>query len=175
MLSRQKKEENLARFSSKIKDAAVIVIAENQGLTVANFSDMRHAVKQADGDSSSVQVVKNTLATIAVKDSPFAALADNLSGALVYGVGSDPASMAKHFINTAKKNNKLVIRGAVLANGNFMDQASVKALAELPSRETLLAQLAGTMQMPITQFVRGLSAVPSGLVRALAQYRDQKK
>ncbi len=173
MLTRDTKKENIDRFSSRIKDAKVIIIAENLGLTVSDISSLREKIKKDEG-SNSVQVVKNTLASIAVKDTQFNALSNKLSGALIYGVGEDPADIAKHFIETAKKNNKLAIRGAVLANSDFLDESAVKILAELPSKEQLLAQLAGTLQMPITQFVRILSAIPTGCVRVLAAYRDTK-
>lgn len=172
MLTRKRKKENIDNFSAKIENAKIIIIAENLGLTVADISDLRQKVKQSD--DASVQVVKNTLASIAVQKSQFSALTGKLSGALIYGVGDDPAGVTKQFVETAKKNKKLSIRGAVLANSDFLDESAVKILAELPSKEQLLAQLAGTMQMPITQFVRTLSAVPTGFARALSACRDQK-
>jgi large subunit ribosomal protein L10 len=97
-----------------------------------------------------------------------------LTGPLIYGVSTDPVSAAKVLAGFAKTNEHLVIRGGALPN-NVLNQDGVKALATMPSREELLSKLLGTMQAPITQFVRTLNEVPTKFVRGLAAVRDQKE
>jgi large subunit ribosomal protein L10 len=95
-------------------------------------------------------------------------------GPLVYGFSSDPVSAAKVLSNFAKSNDKLVVKAGAMPNV-VMDEAGVKALATLPSREELLATLMATMQAPIGQFVRTLNEVPARFVRTVAAVRDAKE
>jgi len=92
----------------------------------------------------------------------------------MYGISTDPVAAAKYLLIYAKTNDKLVIKGGALPN-NLWSRMCVKALATMPSREELLSKLMGTMQAPITQFVRTLNEVPTKFVRGLAAVRDQKE
>jgi large subunit ribosomal protein L10 len=121
-----------------------------------------------------LRVLKNTLARRAVKDTPFAGLADKMVGPLVYGISSDPVATAKVMNEFAKSNEKFVIKAGAMPNA-VISAKEVAALASLPSREELLAKLMGTMQAPIAQFVRTLNEVPSKFVRALAAVRDSRE
>jgi large subunit ribosomal protein L10 len=121
-----------------------------------------------------LRVLKNTLARRAVKDTPFAGLADKMVGPLVYGISSDPVATAKVMNEFAKGNEKFVIKAGAMPNA-VISAKEVAALASLPSREELLAKLLGTMQAPIAQFVRTLNEVPSKFARALAAVRDAKE
>jgi large subunit ribosomal protein L10 len=103
-------------------------------------------------------VLKNTLARRAVADTPFASLADEMTGPLIYGISSDPVAAAKVLNDFAKTNDKLVIKAGSYA-GNVLDKAGVAALASIPSREELLARLLGTMQAPVSGFARALAAL----------------
>jgi large subunit ribosomal protein L10 len=94
-------------------------------------------------------------------------------GPLIYGMSSDPVATAKVMNEFAKANDKLVIKAGAMPN-SLISSAEVKALANMPSRDELIAKLMGTMQAPVAQFVRTLNEVPSRFVRTLAAVRDAK-
>ena len=171
MLSRQDKQEKIERLTRRLEGAGILIIAENRGVSAGEMDVFRRQFSESDG---TVQVVKNTLARLVLKDGAFAALDGHLRGPLVYGVGADASLVAKKFADMARDNPNLVIVGGALPFGEFMSGERIDRLAKLPSREVLLGQLLGTMQAPISGFVRTLSAVPTGLVRALSRIRDGK-
>ena len=129
--------------------------------------------RQARNAGVYLRVLKNTLARRAVKDTPFEKLSDQMVGPLIYGMSSDPVATAKVMNEFAKANDKLVIKAGAMPN-SLISSAEVKALANMPSRDELIAKLLGTMQAPVAQFVRTLNEVPSRFVRTLAAVRDAK-
>ena len=147
-----------------------IVVAEYRGLEVGNMTDLR---RQARNAGVYLRVLKNTLARRAVKDTPFEKLSDQMVGPLIYGMSSDPVATAKVMNEFAKSNDKLVIKAGAMPN-SLISSAEVKALANMPSPDELIAKLLGTMQAPVAQFVRTLNEVPSRFVRTLAAVRDAK-
>jgi len=169
-LNRQEKAVVIEEVSAQVADAQSIVTAEYRGLDVASVTVLRKTARQS---GVYLRVLKNTLVRRAVAGTAFEPLAAQLTGPLVYGISKDPVGAAKVLADFAKSNDKLVIRGGALP-GSVLDQDGVKALATMPSREELLAKLLGTMQAPITQFVRTLNEVPTKFVRGLAAVRDQK-
>jgi large subunit ribosomal protein L10 len=170
-LNLSEKQAVVAEISEQVSKAQTIVVAEYRGLEVGNITALR---KQAREAGVYLRVLKNTLARRAVEGTPFAALADKMVGPLIYGISTDPVAAAKVLNGFAKDNDKLVIKAGAMAN-YLMDVNGVKALATMPSREELLSKLLGTMQAPITQFVRTLNEVPTKFVRGLAAVRDQKE
>jgi large subunit ribosomal protein L10 len=157
--------------SALVAASKAIVVAEYRGLDVESVTRLR---KQARGQGVQLRVLKNTLARRALAGTPYAGLSDKLVGPLVYGFGPDPVAVAKVLSGFAKDNDKLAIKAGVMANF-VMDEAAVKTLATMPSREELLAKLMATMQAPIGQFVRTLNEVPARLVRTLAAVRDARQ
>ena len=103
----------------------------------------------------------------AVKGTPFEKLSEQMTGPLIYGISQDPVAGARVFSAFAKDNEKLVIRAGAMPN-LLMSLKDVKALADLPSREELLAKLVGTMQAPVVKLVRTMNEVPGRFVRTLA-------
>ena len=170
-LTKQEKAVKVEEVSAMVAAAKAIVIAEYRGLDVESVTRLR---RQARGAGVQLRVLKNTLARRAMNGTPFAGLSDRLVGPLVYGLGPDPVAVAKVLSTFAKDSDKLVIKAGAMANF-VMDEAGVKALATMPSREELLAKLMATMQAPIGQFVRTLNEVPSRFVRTLAAVRDAKE
>ncbi len=170
-LNRQEKAAQVEEVSALVAKAQSIIVAEYRGLNVESVTRLR---KEARSQGVQLHVLKNTLARRAVNDTPYAGLADKLVGPLVYGFSSDPVSAAKVLSAFAKGNDKLVVKAGAMPNV-VMDEAGVKALATLPSREELLAKLMATMQAPIGQFVRTLNEVPARLVRTVAAVRDAKE
>lgn len=170
-LNLSEKQAVVAEVAEQVSKAQVIVVAEYRGLEVGNITALR---KQAREGGVYLRVLKNTLARRAVEGTPFAALADKMVGPLIYGISTDPVAAAKVLNGFAKDNDKLVIKAGAMAN-YLMDVNGVKALATMPSREELLSKLLGTMQAPITQFVRTLNEVPTKFVRGLAAVKEAKE
>jgi large subunit ribosomal protein L10 len=170
-LNLSEKQAVVAEVAEQVSKAQVVVVAEYRGLAVGNITALR---RQARESGVYLRVLKNTLARRAVEGTPFAALADKMVGPLIYGMSADPVAAAKVLNGFAKDNDKLVIKAGAMAN-YLMDVQGVKALATMPSREELLSKLLGTMQAPITQFVRTLNEVPTKFVRGLAAVRDAKE
>ena len=169
-LNLQQKEAVVAEVAKQIAGAQAIIMAENRGLAVADMTQLR---AKARASGVYFRVVKNTLVRRAVADTPFASLAEKMSGPLAYGIGTDPVAVAKVLNDFAKGHEKFVIAGGAMP-GQVMSAKDVAALASLPSREELIARLLGTMQAPIAKFVRTLNEVPSRFVRTVAAVRDSK-
>lgn len=170
-MNRQQKAAMVEEVSALVAGAQAIIVAEYRGLDVEAVTRLR---KQARSQGVRLRVLKNTLARRAVNDTPFAGLAEKLVGPLMYGFSADPVAAAKVMAGFAKDNDKLVVKAGAMPNA-VLDEAGVKALATLPSREELLAKLMATMKAPIGQFVRTLNEVPARLVRTLAAVRDAKE
>lgn len=170
-LSLEQKKAVVAEISAQVAKAQAIVVAEYRGLEVGNMTHLR---REARKSGVYLRVLKNTLARRAVSGTPFEKLSDQLTGPLIYGISPDPVATAKVLNEFAKSNEKLVIRAGAMPNA-VITALEVKALANMPSREELLAKLLGTMQAPVAQFVRTLNEVPSRFVRTLAAVRDQKQ
>ena len=170
-LNRSEKAVVIEEVAAKVASAKSIVLAQYRGLEVGHITGLR--VMRAE--RACICVCSRTRWRVARSQRrPFAGLADQMVGPLIYGISDDPVAAAKVISEFAKTNDKLVVKAGSLPNSVF-DAAGVKALATMPSREELLAKLLGTMQAPIAQFVRTLNEVPTKFVRALAAVRDQKQ
>jgi large subunit ribosomal protein L10 len=170
-LNLEDKKAVVAEIAKQVSSAQAIIMAENRGLPVAQFTRLR---KQARDSGVYIKVLKNTLVRRAVADTPFSGLAGKMSGPLMYGMGPDPVAVAKVLNDFAKGNDKFVILAGGMPN-SVMSAKDVSALASLPSREQLIAMLMGTMQAPIAKFVQTLNEVPAKFVRTLAAVRDSKQ
>ncbi len=169
-LNLEQKQAVVAEVAKQVAGAQAIVMAENRGLPVAQLTQLR---AKARASGVYFRVVKNTLVRRAVADTPFASLTDKMVGPLAYGIGPDPVAVAKVLNDFARGNDKFVITGGAMP-GQVMSAKEITALASLPSRDELLAKLLGTMQAPVTKFVRTLNEVPSRFVRTLAAVRDAR-
>jgi large subunit ribosomal protein L10 len=170
-LSLEQKQAVVAEIASQLAKAQAVIVAENRGLSVEAVTSLRAKARKT---GLYLRVLKNTLARRAVKGTPFEKLADQLSGPLMYGIAQDPVAGAKVLAEFAKENELFVIKGGAMPNA-MMSSKDIKALATLPSREQLLARLAGTLQAPIAKFVRTLSEVPGKFVRTLAAVQAAKE
>ncbi len=170
-LNRQEKAAQVEEVSALVAKAGSIVIAEYRGLDVDAVTRLR---KEARGQGVQLRVLKNTLVRRAMTGTPYAGLTGKLVGPLVYGFAPDPVAAAKVIAKFAKGNDKLVVKGGALPD-YVMDEAGIKALATMPSREELLATLMATMNAPIAKFVRTINEVPSRFVRTVAAVRDAKE
>ena len=165
------KKTVVAEVSAEVANAQSIIVAEYRGLGVVDLTALRANARKS---GVYLRVVKNTLVRRAIAGTPFEGLSAQLVGPLIYGISKDPVAAAKLLNDFAKGNDKLTIKIGAMPN-YVMDAAGVKALATMPSREELLSKLLGTMQAPITQFVRTLNEVPTKFVRGLAAVRDAKE
>ena len=170
-LSMEEKQAVVREVAAQVASAQAIVLAEYRGLEVGSMTELRRKARRS---GVYLRVLKNTLARRAVKDTPFAKLADVMVGPLVYGISSDPVAPAKVMNEFAKGNEKFVIRAGAMPNA-VISAKEIAALASMPSRAELLAKLVGTMQAPVAKFVRTLNEVPSRFVRAVAAVRDAKE
>jgi large subunit ribosomal protein L10 len=149
------KKAVVAEISAKVASAQTIVVAEYRGIQVGHLTQLR---AKARAEGVYMRVLKNTLARRAVEGTPFASLAPEMTGPLIYSISEDAVAAAKVVFDFAKGNDKLVIKAGNFA-GKSLDKAGVTALASIPSREVLLAQLVGLMQAPVSAFARGLAAL----------------
>mgnify|MGYP000040504503 CR=1 FL=1 len=154
-LNKSEKAAVVSDVSAQAARSQTLALAEYRGLTVENLNKLR-----VDARSKGVylHVLKNTLARRAVAGTPFEVASVNMVGPLIYGFSEDAVAAAKVIADFAKGNDKLVIKAGVYA-GRALDADGVKALAAIPTKEVLLAQLLGLMQSPISRFARVLSAI----------------
>ena len=154
-LNLQEKQAVVAEVAAQVAISQTIVLAEYRGIGVADITVLR-----ANARKSGVyfHVLKNSLARRAVAGTPFAALAEQMAGPLVYSMSEDAVAAAKVVADFAKTNNKLVIKAGAM-NGELLSAAQVAVLAATPSRDELIATLMATMNATTAKFVRTLAAV----------------
>jgi len=154
-LNLEGKKTVVADVVANIAKAQTMVLAEYRGTEVVNMTKLR-----ADARSKGVylRVIKNTLARRIVEGTPFAVAQDKMVGPLIYSFSEDAVAAAKVVNDFAKGNDKFVIKAGAY-NGKLLDDNAVKALANIPTKEVLLAQLVGLLQSPISRIARVLAAV----------------
>ena len=170
-LNLDQKKQVVEDVSAVVGNAQATVIAEYRGMTVEQMKVLR---REAYDNNVYVKVVKNTLLKRAVKDTEHSCLDDLLVGPLAFAASEDPVAVAKVLNKYAKEYDALEIKAGSMA-GNVLSEGEIKALAQLPSRDELLAKLMGTMQAPATKFVQTLNEVPTKFARALSAVRDSKE
>lgn len=149
------KKAVVAELSEVVGNAQTIVLAEYRGIQVGDLTKLR---ANARAQGVYLRVVKNSLARRAVEGTAFATLAAEMTGPLIYSISEDAVAAAKVINDFAKENGAMVVKAGNYA-GEQLDQAGVTALANIPSREVLLAQLLGMMQAPVSGFARALAAL----------------
>ena len=161
-MKRAEKAENVEELTRDFRKATVAVLAEYRGLTARQMNNLRRTIREANGRC---RVTKNRLAKRAIADTHCAPIGENLKGptALIIGF-KDPIAIAKIAMKIADEMPKLDIKAAIL-DGQLMPAAAVKALADLPPNEVLLAKLLGVLQAPATQLLRTLNEPAAQLAR----------
>ena len=160
----QAKVRSVEALKERLGTAKTAVLTEYRGLTVRQISDLR---KQLKATASEYKVVKNRLARLAVKDSPLGPLAPHFKGptGLVL-TAQDPVGVAKTLQAFVRTNPAFTIKVG-LVEGAVLEAPALKALADLPSKEALRAQLVGALQGPMSQLISLLTAPHGELVRVL--------
>jgi large subunit ribosomal protein L10 len=168
-LDRTEKRQFVESLSGVFGETSFVLVAQNKGLTVASVDDLRRKMK---GAGATYKVAKNRLAMRALDGTRFQGIAPLLKGPTALAWSKDPVAVAKTAVEFAKTNDKFVILGGALG-AQTLNADGVKALAELPSLETLRAQLLGLIQTPATR-IAGVIQAPAGqLARVLKAYADK--
>jgi len=154
-LDLENKKAVVAEVSAQVANAQTIALAEYRGIAVSDLTTLR---AKARASGVYLRVLKNTLVRRALADTPFADLAAQLTGPLIYSMSEDPVAAAKVLNDFAKGNDKLVMRAGAYG-GKVLDKAGIQALASIPGREELLARLLGVMQAPVSGFAVALAAL----------------
>ncbi len=167
-----KNQDTLVQIKEDLAGVSAMYVVDYCGLTVKEIQALRREIRDA---GATMKVYKNTLVQIALADAELPTLDDLLSGpsAFVFA-GEDVAAAAKAVKNFAKTNKNLEIKGGLM-EGKAVDAAGVEAIASLPSREELLAQIAGAISGVARGLAVALNGVPSGVARATQAVAGQKE
>jgi len=148
-----KKAEVIAQLTSSFENTTAVVICDYKGLGVSELEELRKAAKTKN---TSVQVVKNTLATIALNNAGMSGV--EIKDTNIFLWSDDVISASKIASDFAQKNEKFVIKSGYL-DGEAADVAKIEAFAKLPGREELLGMLAATWMAPLTNLAFGIDAL----------------
>jgi large subunit ribosomal protein L10 len=170
-LNLDQKKQVVKDVSAVVSKASTAIVAEYKGMTVEQMKVLR---REAYENNVSIRVVKNTLLRRVVKDTDFSCLEEHLVGPLAFATSEDPVAVAKVLHKYAKEYDALEIKAGSMS-GVLLTDGEIKALAQLPSRDELLAKLMGTMQAPAAKFVQTLNEIPTKFVRGLAAVRDSQE
>lgn len=165
-MDRTEKREFVASLAAVFADTSFVLVGQNKGLTVADVSDLRRRMRAA---GATYKVAKNRLALLALDGTRFQGISPLLKGPTALAWSKDPVAVAKTAVEFAKGNDKFVILGGALGT-QTLNPDGIKALAELPSLETLRAQILGLIQTPATRIAGVLQAPGSQLARVFSAF-----
>ena len=168
---KEQKVEQVELLTEKLKKTKVAVLTDYRGLTVSQIQDLRARLR---GGNVEYRVIKNTLARRAAEAAGHPSLESELKGPIAIAFGYDdlgvPAKLINEFVRATRL--KLEIVGG-LVEGRVFDRDQIKQLADLPSREVLLAQLLGTLQSPVAQLVGIMQTPVQQLIGVLNAYKEK--
>jgi large subunit ribosomal protein L10 len=168
-VDRAQKEKVVEDLGQIFESSGVVVVAHYEGLTVAEMQNLRGQMREAGG---SVRVAKNRLAKIALEGKPAASIAEFLTGMTVLAYSEDPVVAAKVMDKYSKDNEKLVILGGAMGE-TALDQAGVKAVASMPSREELIAQIVSCIGAPAANIAGAIGAPASNIASILSTIEEK--
>jgi large subunit ribosomal protein L10 len=168
---KEQKAEQVELLTEKLKKAKVAVLTDYRGLTVSQIQDLRGKLRSGDVE---YRVVKNTLTRRAAASAGLSDLEKELQGPIAIAFGYDDLSLPSKLINEWVRATrlKLEVKGG-LVEGRVFSPDQVKQLADLPSRETLIAQLLGTLQSPVGQLVGIMQTPLQQLLGVLDAYKTK--
>ena len=165
------KQELVEQLSERLQRARACLVAEYQGLTVAELTHLRRSLDAFDAE---FKIAKNRLVKIALTES-YRPLREHLVGPVgvtyLYG---DLAQGIKQVLDFQKEHEKFIVKAAVMS-GSLISPQELQEIANLPSREVLIGQIVGLIVAPHRQLLTVINGVPRALVLVLAALRDQKK
>lgn len=150
------KQPIVQEIAENVKGAQSVVVVDYRGLTVAQDTELRKQLREAD---IIYKVYKNTLMNLAFKGTEFESLSEQLEGPNAIAVSKDDATApARILAEFAKKAPALEIKAGVV-EGNFYDAKGMQVISSIPSREELLSKFLGSIQSPITNFARVIKQI----------------
>lgn len=172
-MNKDSKQQLVTEMHDKLSRAKAVFLADFRGMNVELATNLRNELRKA---AVEYKVVKNTLLELASKDTDKESLVPHFAGPTAIAISyDDPVAAAKVLSKFAKdKPNAFKLKAGVLT-GKAISVADIQALADLPSREVLLAKLLGTLNAPVTNFVGVLAAVPGSFVRVLGAIQASKE
>ena len=168
-MDRAQKEKVVEELGQIFESSGVVVVSRYEGMTVAEMQDLRAQMREAGG---SVRVAKNKLAKIALEGKPCASIAEYLTGMTVLAYSEDPVAAAKVVDKYAKGNDKLVVLGGAMGD-QALDPAGVKTVAGMPSREELIASIAGCIGAPASNIAGAIGAPASNIAGILSTIEEK--
>ena len=165
-----RKRESVARLTELLAAATSAIVTDYRGLTVKQLEDLRGRLRAEGID---YVVVKNTLARRAATDAGVPQFAKVLTGPVGLAVGRGDLSAPARILNEHFRATRTLPAVAGLVEGQILDEAGVRTLAELPSRDVLLSQLAGALQSPLASLAGALDSIMSTFAATLEAYRDK--
>lgn len=169
-MDRAQKEQVVEELGQIFESSGVVVVARYEGMTVAEMQALRAQMREAGG---AVRVAKNRLAKIALEGKPAASIADYLTGMTVLAFSEDPVAAAKVADAYAKTNDKFVILGGAMGE-NALDPAGVKAVAQMPSREELIASIVACIGAPASNIAGAIGAPASNIAGILSTLEERE-
>jgi large subunit ribosomal protein L10 len=169
-VDRAQKEKVVEELGQIFESSGVVVVAHYEGMTVAQMQDLRADMRAAGG---SVRVAKNKLAKIALEGKPGESLGVLLTGMTVLAYSEDPVAAAKVADAYAKKNEKFVILGGAMGS-TALDQAGVKAVASMPSREELISSIVACIGAPASNIAGAIGAPASNIAGILSTLEERQ-
>ena len=173
-ISRVAKEQAVDQLTGELGRIKLAVMTDYRGLTVREVEELRSTLRE---QGMTYRVTKNTLLRIATKNNPALKGVDpsTFTGPMALALGfDDEVAPARVIFQYAKKHDALEIVGAITGDGTVLDAAQVKALANLPTREQLLAQVVGTIAAPLSGFVSVMSGNLRQVVYVLNALQEAK-
>ncbi len=168
-MDRAQKEKVVEELGQIFESSGVVVVSHYEGLTVAEMQDLRAQMREAGG---SVRVAKNRLAKIALDGKPCAGIADLMTGMTVMSYSEDPVAAAKVSEDFAKGNDKFIILGGAMGD-TILDRAGVKTVSAMPSREELIASIAGCIGAPASNIAGAIGAPASNIASILSTIEER--
>jgi large subunit ribosomal protein L10 len=163
-MKREEKTAVVAQLAESLNRASIAVVSEYKGIKAGESDDLRRRLRAAQGE---FRIAKNTLVRLAIRNTKFEALEPNLGGAVGLLLSyADPVELAKTINSLRELGERFKVRGGVL-EGKPLTAAEITALAVLPPREVILAQLLGLLQAPAARLARLLNEPGSALARLL--------
>jgi large subunit ribosomal protein L10 len=172
--SLESKKQEVAEIKQLLENIQLAVVVDYQGLTVADITNLRNRLRE---DGTICKVTKNTLMSKAVEgNEKWEVINPLLKGTSAFILANEEniGSAVRAFQAFQKESKKSELRGGVL-EGQILNEAQVKALADLPTKEQLIAQIAGSINAITAKVARGINEVPTSLARAIDAVKSQKE
>ena len=169
-INKAKKDEVLKDLEQRFAESKVSIFADYRGLKVSDATKLRRQLKEAGCE---LKIAKNTLTLLATKKIGVEGAEEYLNGPVAIAFGKDPVAPAKVLSSFIREYKLMEIKAGIL-DGQLIDAAGVKSLADLPSREVLLARALGGMQSPMYGFAGALQGLLRNFVYALEGVRQQR-